>query len=176
MYCRALVRVKERDLTMRSFAKTTRAVAEDAEARGGSTGAIAPGTDLGEVQRFPVDVPLATLQAQTSGVPFSIFSVPALPSSSYKLMGAEIEIIQALAAPGLTTTQVELGNAATPGRIIAQTTVSGLTGFFATPGTNPFQSAAGAIDLTVTLGVAAMAALTNGHIQVNLYFAAVSGT
>jgi hypothetical protein len=154
--------------------RTTRLIAQDAEQRAATVSGSA-GTGPGEIHRTPIVVPLETLQGETSGTSFDIFLIPLLPGGlALRLIAAEIEVVNALAAPGLTDAHVELGNPGSPGRIISPSDIFGLTGFFATPGSNPFQSSGGPIALTVTLLGAAMAALTAGDLQVNLYFASTT--
>lgn len=148
----------------------TRQVADEALLR--AQGTIAGGVSPGLVRKLVIDVPLATLQGETSGTPFGIFTY-AVPPTGFQqsLLRSEINVVQALAAAGLAATHVELGNAANNAAFVASTDINGATGLFATPGSNPTISPDGNIELTVTLGGATMAALTAGHIQVNLYFA-----
>lgn len=151
--------------------RTLSLLAADAEQRAQAASVAGMGTAPGEIILTPIAVPLATLQGETSGTPFPVFVIPALPGGlEFRLIAAEIEVVNALAAPGLADAHVELGNPGSPGRIISPSDIFGLTGFFATPGSNPFQSSGGPIELTVTLLGANMAALTAGDLQVNLYF------
>jgi hypothetical protein len=155
---------------MRKDIATTLLIAQDAEQRAAFASGSA-GTAPGEIFRTGIDVPLTQLQGETSGTPFPVFVIPFIPGGlALRLIAAEIEVVSALAAPGLTDAHVSLGNAATPQRIISSSPIFGVTGFFALPGTNPYQSSGGPIELTVTLVGATMAALTAGELMVNLYF------
>jgi hypothetical protein len=150
----------------------TRAVADDAETR--ANGASSSGTGIGEVQRVPIVVSLAQLQGETSGTPFTIYSASSPgPGLARRVLGAELDVTQEFAAPGLSNAHVEVGPSGTVDGIIGSTDVFGFgPGFITTPGSNPVQTQAlGVVDMTVTLAGAAMAALTGGAITVNLYIA-----
>ena len=155
---------------MKSFAKTTRAVAEDAETRavGGGVGGVTPGV----VQHAVVHINLAAIQDEVSGVPFGIAAfVP-----NVRLLGIEIQRIQDLAGTGpMTAAHIEIGSSAdaAPDSVMGSTDVftGAALGFATTPGSNPYQSRGGqTINATITAIGGTLANATAGSIDVGYYY------
>src|SRR5437762_9645656 len=63
------------------------------------TYASTPGTNQGELQHVTVDIPLATIQAKTSGTAFNVGS--ALPTNAV-LRSCEVNVIQVLAGGSIS--------------------------------------------------------------------------
>jgi len=118
-----------------------------------------------------IDVPLATLQGKTSGTAFNIGA--ALPAGAVLSAVPTITVVAALAGTGPITqahAEVEPTGAA-GGALIGSTDVLSATGTFATAGSNPNPAVGGdQLQMTVTTVGGAMAALTAGHLQVNLNY------
>lgn len=127
------------------------------------------------VQRITTDIPLTTIQAQTSGVAFNVGSV--LPANA-RLLGAEINVITALSGGSAASATAELqGGSDAAGSIIASTTVfTGAATPISTPGSNPYQSRGGQqIKMTITGdGTHALSTLTAGHLSVDLFVSVVA--
>lgn len=128
------------------------------------------------VQRITTDIPLTTIQAQTSGVAFNVGS--ALPANA-RLLGAEINVITPLSGGSASTAEASLqGGTDAAGSIIAASAGNVFTGagaVVATPGTNPYQSRGGQqIKMTITGdGTHALSTLTAGHLSVDLFVSVV---
>lgn len=139
---------------------------------GGSTNGLAwvqvgEPNPLATPRRMSVQLTLAQIQAQASGVAFTIAT---LPANCY-LTGAEIVNTQAFAGGGAATMVATLqGGADAAGSIIASGTVFASGAVNAAPGTNPYQKRGGqAIKLTLTETGGTLATLAAGTLQVDLF-------
>jgi hypothetical protein len=122
-----------------------------------------------------IDIPLATIQAQTSGTAFNVGS--ALPANA-KLLSADINVLTALsggsAASAVATLQ---GGSDSAGSIIASTTVfTGAATPIATPGSNPYTARGGQqLKMTITGdGTHALSTLTAGHLSVDVVYSVLA--
>ena len=96
----------------------------------------------GAVIHDVVDIPLATLQAQTSGTAFNLGAV--LPANA-RLIGLDLNVIAALAGTGpMTQAHATVqGGTDAAGSLIGSTDVFSATGIFATAGSNPYKNRGG---------------------------------
>lgn len=129
------------------------------------------GTNLGEVIHVNIDIPLTTLQAQTSGAAFNIGS--ALPTNA-RLIDYALNVVQVLAGGSVNAAHITIQNTSeTAGAILASTNVfTGVTvGSYFTIGSNPHPNRGGQqLQATVTTGADTMAHLTTGHLSVDLFY------
>lgn len=134
--------------------------------------AATPGTNQGEVQHVTIDIPLATIQAQTSGAAFNIGS--ALPTNA-QLLDASINVIATVTGGSLSGVVATVQNTGeTAGAILGSKTVFAATGRFETVGSNPYASRGGQqLQMTLTSTADTLAHATTGHIAVDLYYAVV---
>ena len=119
-----------------------------------------------------VDIPLATIQAQTSGTAFNIGA--ALPTNA-KLTAASITALTDLSGGSAASAHASLqGTGDSAGSILGSTNV--FTGAPTTPqsvaGSNPYQSRSGQqLQMVITGdGTHALSTLTAGHLSVDLYY------
>jgi hypothetical protein len=124
------------------------------------------------VQRLEIDVPLATLQAKTSGTEFNIGAV--LPPNC-RVVSQELNVVAALAGGTVSAAEVQLEQATkTAGEFGGGS--SGYDGFtaagvFSIAGSNPYASRGGQqLAMKVTLTGDTMAHLTAGHLKVEVYY------
>jgi hypothetical protein len=124
-----------------------------------------------QVTHLTIDVPLATIQAQTSGTAFNVGAV--LPANA-RLLATAINVITPLsggsAASAVATLQ---GGTDSAGSLVASTTVfTGAQAVIATPGSNPYAARGGQqLKMTITGdGTHALSTLTAGHLAVDLYY------
>jgi hypothetical protein len=126
----------------------------------------------GSVVHLTIDIPLATLQAKTSGAAFNIGS--ALPTNAVILGPVSVNVIQVLAGGSVGAAHITIQNTGeTAGALVASTNVfTGVTpGYFVTAGSNPFPIRGGQqLQATVTLTVDTMAHLTTGHLAVDIFY------
>lgn len=131
---------------------------------------VAEGNQAGTLQKLVIDVPLATIQAQTSGAAFNIGA--ALPANA-KVIASELDAIATLTGTGpMTAAHATVqGSADTAGSLIGSQDVFTATGFFAGADEgNPYQSRGGQqLQMTITSVGGTLAAALTGHLAVNLY-------
>jgi len=150
-----------------SFAQAVAAVAADE--------ATVAGLSASAIVHVNIDVPLATLQAKTSGVAFNIGA--ALPANA-RLLRSSINLVQVLAGGTISAAVATVQNTGeTAGAIQASTNVftGAALGSSDTIGSNP-QPNRGTeqLQMTVTTTTDTMAHLTTGHVSVDLYYAVVA--
>lgn len=116
-----------------------------------------------------VDIPLATIQAQASGVAFNVGA--ALPANA-RLLAGEIKVIQALAGGTISAGHATLQNTGeAAGALLASTDVYSATGTFSLPGSNPTASRGGQqLQMTLTAVGDTLAHATGGHLEVDLFY------
>jgi hypothetical protein len=132
--------------------------------------AVSSGSGQGQVQHVVIDIPLATIQAKTSGAAFNIGA--ALPANA-RLIRVETDVIVALTGTGpmsaAHSTIQNTGEAA--GALQASTDVFTGTGFFALIGSNPYPSrGTQQLQMTITTIGGTLAAALTGHLAVGLYY------
>jgi hypothetical protein len=123
-----------------------------------------------QTQHITVDLPLATLQTETSGTAFNIGA--ALPANA-QIVDAEIDVVAVLAGTGpLTAAHITVQNTSeTAGALIASTDIFTATGYIRNVGSNPYPTRGGQqLQATITAVGGTMAALTAGHVQVHLFY------
>lgn len=126
----------------------------------------------GLVLHATIDVPLATIQAGTSGAAFNIG--PVMPANA-RLIDANINVITALSGGGNTTATASLsGGADAVTSIIGATNVfTGAPAVGAAVGTNAYPSRGGQqLKMTVTTS-GTESALTAGHLSVDVFYTIV---
>jgi len=136
------------------------------------------GDAQGEIQHTTIDIPLATIQAATSGTAFNIGS--ALPANA-RLIATELDVLTALSGGSGASAHATIQNTGeTAGAILASTTVfTGAASVNGSPGaavgSNPYVSRGGQqLQMTITGdGTHALSTLTAGHLQVHLFYAVV---
>ncbi len=117
-------------------------------------------------QEVTIDVPLATIQAQTSGVAFNIGAV--LPANA-RLEGIELDVLTTLSGGSAASAHATVqGGSDAAGSLIGSTDVFTATGSFDTPGSDPYPDRGGQqLKMTITGdGTHALSALTAGHLSV----------
>jgi hypothetical protein len=132
------------------------------------------GVAYGEVpQRVTVDVPLATIQAQTSGTAFNVGS--ALPANA-RLLNAEVNVLTPVSGGTLSAVTVKLeGGTDTAGSILGGASglsvFTGASAVVAGSGSNPYQSRGGQqVKMTLTATGDTLADATAGHLSVDLFY------
>jgi hypothetical protein len=141
---------------------------------GGNTGAVLGSAFAGTgapVMPFAVDIPLAALKAQTSGVAFNIGA--ALPTNARLVSPMEIDVVAVLAGAGpLSAAVATIQNVGeTAGALVASTDIFDATGIQALVGSNPYGSRGGQqLQMTATMTGGTMAALTAGHLSVRAQY------
>ena len=138
------------------------------------TPAVAAVVDLHSaamIQHVVVDIPLTTIQAQTSGTHFAVGA--ALPTNA-RLIDYNVNVLTALSGGSSTADTMTLqGGTDAAGSLIASTSVfTGANAVIATVGSNPYPSRGGQqIYMTLTGdGTHALSALTAGHLSVDLFY------
>jgi hypothetical protein len=134
----------------------------------------ASGADQGEVQHVTIDIPLTTIQAQTSGVPFNVGA--ALPANA-RLLAIEENTIQVLGGGSISAGTLKVQNTAeTAGAVLGGG--SGLdihgagTGRNAATGSNPYATRGGQqLQATIASVGDTLAHATTGHVALDLYYA-----
>lgn len=122
------------------------------------------------IQHVVVDIPLATIQAQTSGVAFNIGSP--LPTNA-RLLDYQINVLATLTGGGSTACHATLqGGSDAAGSIIASTDVFTATGSFSAIGSNAYPGRGGQqIKMTLTGdGTHPLSGYTTGHLSVDLFY------
>lgn len=128
----------------------------------------------GMVLHATIDVPLATIQAQTSGTAFNLG--PALPANAV-IVASDINVITALSGGGETGTIAQVQNTSeTAGALLGgnsglQVTSGTPDGIHAATGSDPFGKRGGEqLQMTLTATGGTLAGLTAGHLAVDLYY------
>lgn len=139
----------------------------------GQPGAYAPVGQQGAVQHVQIDIPLATIIAQTSGTAFNIGA--ALPANA-RLLAAEVDVVATVTGGTLSAVTSTIQNTGeTAGAIQASHSVFAATGFFNTAGSNPYASrGTQQLQMTLTATGDTLAHATTGHLQVNLFYVEVA--
>jgi hypothetical protein len=140
---------------------------------------VAPASSTNAVaamQRLEFDVPLATIKAAVSGVPFNI-GAP-LPANA-RVLGTEANVVQAVAGGSLATAVMTVQNTGEPaGALVGGG--SGLdvltgTGLFVGGGANAYASRGGQqLQMTLFSTGDTFAHATAGHVKIELFYAIVS--
>lgn len=121
-------------------------------------------------QKLVVDVPLATIQAQTSGAAFNVGA--ALPASA-RLISAEIDVVTAISGGTLSAVTAALqGGSDAAGSILAAVTVfTGAAASNSKPGSNPYPNRGGQqLKMTLTATGDTLANATAGHLSVAVFY------
>lgn len=123
--------------------------------------------------RYTVAIPLATIQAQTSGTAFNVgFPLPA----NARLNAAEINVATAITGGAISAVTASLsGGSDAAATIIAATTVfTGAAPVIANPGTNPYTARGGQqIKMVLTSTGGALSTATAGSLSVDLFYTIV---
>lgn len=121
-----------------------------------------------------IDVPLATIQAETSATPFNIG--PALPANAV-IVASDINVIVALSGGGETGTIAQVqATSETAGNLLGgssglQVTSGSPAGIHAATGLNPYGKRGGQqLQMTLTATGGTLAGLTAGHLAVDIYY------
>lgn len=127
--------------------------------------------NFGMMQHVSVDIPLATIQAQTTAVAFNIGSP--LPTNC-RLVDYNVNVLTALSGGGATAVSATLqGGADAAGSLVASHSVwTGANPTNSPVGSNPYSSRGGQqIKMTLTNdGTHALSTLTAGHLSVDLFY------
>jgi len=120
--------------------------------------------------KVTIDVPLATIQAQTSGVAFNIGAV--LPAGA-ALLSHDINVIATVTGGTIASCGATIQNTGeTAGAVQASTDVFTATGVLATAGSNPVANRGGQqLQMTLTAAGDTLAHATTGHLAVDLTYA-----
>jgi hypothetical protein len=129
---------------------------------------------VGQVLHANIDIPLATITAQTTAVAFNLG--PVLPANC-RLIDYNINVLTALSGGSATAVTMTLqGGSDAAGSLIASTSVfTGASSVIATVGSNPYPSRGGQ-QLKATLtndGTHALSTLTAGHLSLDLFYTIV---
>lgn len=116
-----------------------------------------------------IDIPLATIQAKTSGTAFNIG--PALPSNA-RLVRSDVNVVATVTGGSISAVTSTIQNTGeTAGAIQASHSVFTATGTFDNIGSNPQPDRGGQqLQMTLTATGDTLANATTGHLQVNLYY------
>jgi hypothetical protein len=131
--------------------------------------ALAAAAFAGTLQHMQVDLPLATIQAKTSGVAFNIGA--ALPAGAV-VQDYDINVVAEVTGGTLSAVHATVQNTAeTAGALIASTDVFGTLGVQKIVGSNPYGNRGGQqLQATLTAVGDTLADATAGHIQVDIYY------
>jgi hypothetical protein len=127
----------------------------------------------GLLQRITVDLPLATLKTKTSTTAFNLGA--ALPAN-FRISDYDVNVIAVLAGTGpLTAATMTVQNTGeTAGALIASTDIFTATGILKNVGSDPYGSRGGQqLQATITATGGTLAALTAGHVAVDIFGAVV---
>jgi hypothetical protein len=134
--------------------------------------AVSSGSGQGEEQRLTIDVPLATIQAQTSGVAFNLGA--ALPANA-RVSGTELNVIATVTGGTISACHSTVqGGTDAAGSLQGSTDVFTATGTFDTAGSDPYESRGGQqLKMTLTSVGDTLAHATTGHLSVDVFYAIV---
>lgn len=141
----------------------------------GMPGAYAPESQEGSLQHLVIDVPLATIQAATSGTAFNVGAV--LPAN-VRVMAADINVIQVVAGGSIATSAVakvqntgETAGSLAGGSGGANVFTGATLGPAPVTGSNPYPSRGGQqLQMTITTGAGALSGATTGHLAVDIFY------
>lgn len=125
---------------------------------------------FGMMQHVLIDVPLATIQAGTSGVAFNVGA--ALPANC-RLVDSDINVLTPLSGGGATAVTASLqGGTDAAGSLLAATTVfTGAAAINGQIGSNPYPSRGGQqLKMTITVTTGTQAGLTAGHLSIDIFY------
>jgi hypothetical protein len=119
--------------------------------------------------KVTIDIPLATIQAQTSTVAFNIGA--ALPAGA-SLISHDINVIATVTGGAIASCGATIQNTGeTAGAVQASTDVFTATGVLATAGSNPVANRGGQqLQMTLTTAGDTLAHATTGHLAVDLTY------
>jgi len=130
---------------------------------------LAGGVAVG-IQHVVVDIPLATIQAQTSGTAFNVGA--ALPANA-RLVDENLNVLTAVSGGAISAVTATLqGGADAAGTIIASHSVfTGANPTNSPIGSNPYPSRGGQqLKLTLTSTGGALSTATAGHLSLDLFY------
>lgn len=132
--------------------------------------ALASAQQPSEIVHTTIAVPLATIQAQTSGVAFNVGS--ALPANA-RLLRSEIVVTTPVTGGSIASAHATLqGGSDSAGSLIASTDVFTGAGTFATAGSNAYVSRGGQqLKMTLSCTGDTLANATAGVLAVNIFYA-----
>lgn len=127
------------------------------------------------VQHVNIDVPLATIQAETSGTPFNIGA--ALPANA-KLINAKLNVLATITGGTITACKAKVqGGADTDGSIIGGAAgvdvfTAANVSFGESTGSDPYVDRSGQqLKMTITATGDTLAHATTGHLSVDVFYA-----
>lgn len=131
----------------------------------------------GGIGAVSIDIPLATIQAQTSGTPFNIGAV--LPTNA-GLLGGEVKIITAVSGGSISAATLAIGSTSDAGHGSIMAPVNVFTGA-ATPGsaagTDAYISRGGQqLQATLVSTGAALSTATAGHLTAVYFYSLIQGS
>lgn len=129
---------------------------------------------LSQPVHVSIAVPLATIQAQTSGTAFNVGSV--LPTNA-KLLSAEVDVVTPVSGGSLSAVAMTLeGGSDAAGSIIASTSVfTGASAVIATPGSNPYANRSGQqLKMKLSATSDTLANATAGSLVVNIVYSVLA--
>lgn len=121
------------------------------------------------VQHVSIDIPLATIQAKTSGAAFNVGN--ALPANA-RLLAAEINVVATVTGGTISACSATVANTGeTAGAILTTTDVFTATGLLRKVGTNPYLTRGGQqLQMVLTATGDTLAHATTGHLTLELYY------
>lgn len=131
----------------------------------------------GTVLHATIDVPLATIAAQTSGTAFNIG--PGVLPANAAIVASDINVVQLIAGGSIAThvyVQVQNSSGDSAGALLGGSTGLNVftgqsTGLQVATGSNPYAQRGGQqLQMTITTGSGALSGATAGHLQVNLFY------
>jgi len=125
------------------------------------------------VQRLTIDIPLATIQAQTSGAAFNVGAV--LPANA-RVVDSEINVLATITGGTIASAHATLqGGTDAAGSLIASSDVFTATGTFSPIGSNPYPTRGGQqLKMTLTTTGDTLAHATTGHLSVDIFYHTVA--
>lgn len=121
-----------------------------------------------------IDIPLTTIQAQTSGVAFNIGA--ALPANAQLVKAPDLNVIATVTGGSIASCTATIQNTAeSAGALFASKSVFSATGRFQQAGSNPYATRGGQqLQMTLTAGGDTLANATTGHLAVELFYAVLT--
>jgi hypothetical protein len=130
----------------------------------------------GFLQKTTVNLPLATIQAQTSGTAFNVG--PVWPTG-YRLLATEVVVTTPISGGGIASATMTIQGAAATGdaagaEIASFTVFTGAKAINAPPGSSPYASKGGQQTQATITASAALSGATAGVLAINFYGAIIN--
>jgi hypothetical protein len=149
---------------------------DESELNGIMMAAASQSTYAAAVQMQSIVIPLATIQAQTSGTAFNVGS--ALPTNA-RLIDAEVSVVTPVSGGSISAVTATLqGGSDAAGSIIASHSVfTGANPLNSPVGSNPYPNRSGQqLKMTLTSTGGALSTATAGALQVDIFYTTVATT